>query len=898
MPKATPKLVASASASVIAKAHTLFSVCAFSTALLLGVSLHFQKIVKNQIYRYIVSNVPWMIGSRSLLAPPTSDLSSTSPTALRGYFAAAFFSTLVPLVFFYIKHKVHAVAGAYSIYALFEWSLIALDIAFDAVVARDFARLELRIVDVGTEAATTNRTFHLGPPLTASNPEFDGIGQLSRLVSALSTGAKVTRTWRNFFADSFMAFVFWSNLTALGPMIFYRMQLYPSGGFQALTEYAESVWSMGLSGDEVLLFCTLSPVFLLSSNVQNFVIRHPALIALVELGGVAAYKIDDEGEQRLRTLGFVLAVGVLGWTAKWRQAVSKGATRDSTDRLTLTFTIGLLLSVLAKHSFFSINPVWPFMSDENGGHMANGGLNGLALKIGLLAILDIAVRPARVVVAPPPPKPSRNPPPPCPSSLSAYGTGAILFLIHFLFTDSGTIIAWAQKGHPTGPTANPHGVLTLVALSAGTLLSTFPSIAPFVSSTPAYLLSALAAAILLTQNGWISFVAGCGLGTYTLAVLPSFLAATAQLGIGGFLKAFLTYNIFVLASVWVVAYAFVPAGALLRERTDLVLGGVMLLIGGGVFDLQRIERDRPSWGRGTRKFASKARIALVAILLTSVAVATQFISYHLNMYSDIGPSPSQHTWGCALLSKFPILNSTHLLLPSPVGELAPAIHATLDVYGTLVDVVVSHNGQEEDARDRELQSAELARIMREAWPRPVVFLGYVVTKPLANRPAPYQLLVEDGRMQDVDASDDDRWCEYILWRGLHRVAYARLNRGSNPAITDTEIQLAKFVVAEPDASSGAFHTPSADDARRTYLPLVKRRALITIDLTEGNRVQESLVDEAHRFPAMFYGAGVRGHRYQVLRDQDGRLAPRYYMERMEAAQRLADSIAPPECKTQ
>lgn len=49
------------------------------------------------------------------------------------------------------------------------------------------------------------------------------------------------------------------------------------------------------------------------------------------------------------------------------------------------------------------------------------------------------------------------------------------------------------------------------------------------------------------------------------------------------------------------------------------------------------------------------------------------------MYADLGPSPKKHTWGAVLLSKFPIINSTHHLLPSPHGEIAPAIHAVLDI---------------------------------------------------------------------------------------------------------------------------------------------------------------------------------------------------------------------------
>jgi len=75
---------------------------------------------------------------------------------------------------------------------------------------------------------------------------------------------------------------------------------------------------------------------------------------------------------------------------------------------------------------------------------------------------------------------------------------------------------------------------------------------------------------------------------------------------------------------------------------------------------------------------------------------TQFLGEDLGMYVDYGPGPNKHTWGAALLSKFPIINSTHHLLPSPVGELAPAIHATLDIYGQYVDIIVSHNGRPQE----------------------------------------------------------------------------------------------------------------------------------------------------------------------------------------------------------
>ena len=107
-------------------------------------------------------------------------------------------------------------------------------------------------------------------------------------------------------------------------------------------------------------------------------------------------------------------------------------------------------------------------------------------------------------------------------------------------------------------------------------------------------------------------------------------------------------------------------------------------------------------------------------------------------------------------------------------------------------VIVAHNGQgrflavlfknlashvatEETPLDRELQSKELARIMSSVYPEPLIYLGYVVTKPHAERrtsysdssaiftltesseAAPYDIMVNDGRVLDIDKDDWDRW---------------------------------------------------------------------------------------------------------------------------------------------
>jgi hypothetical protein len=91
---------------------------------------------------YLVATVPWTLGCLAL--SPNNRRS----VKYRKILASLFFGTLVPLIYYFIQHKVHKVPGAYTKYAFFEWSLIAFDVGFDAVTALDFEGFELLVRDI------------------------------------------------------------------------------------------------------------------------------------------------------------------------------------------------------------------------------------------------------------------------------------------------------------------------------------------------------------------------------------------------------------------------------------------------------------------------------------------------------------------------------------------------------------------------------------------------------------------------------------------------------------------------------------------------------------------------------------------------------------------------------
>ncbi|KAF2835911.1 hypothetical protein M501DRAFT_941074 [Patellaria atrata CBS 101060] len=804
---------------------------------------------------YLVATLPWTLGCLAL--------SPRNPTAIkyRKIFAGAFFGTLVPLIYFFIQHKVHRVPGAYTIYAFFEWALVLLDVAFDAVTVLDFSSFEIIVKDVRGVSRGNNQLAADGLLEKQKNTELAQV-----LSGGFSWPAAIDAA-----ADTYNGFVFWSMLTSLGTVVWY----FP-------------LWHMGISGYEVFVMCTISPFFLGIRPLRSFAIKNVRILHLSSLTGLLAYLVKSP-EYRLFSVGYGLWTSCFAWSAIFF------AERSQPHRLEArvsAFSLGLLASSVAKFSSWTNNPIWPIMNEKT------GGWNKIGITLAVLAILRSTRSTASTGGDIPAPGSQKGSP-----TLAGLGLAGLFFAMHSLLSDSSTMILWVWEGFPVrGPLAVPHGSWTLMAMGLGLVIGLFyPN---FARSWTFFGIGSIGAAILTTSSNWFGYYGALALTIYIMALPPVFISSAARhspaptFGLG-----FLIYNFLVLAHVWVVAYAFVPGGPLMREHTDWVMTVTMLLVGCGVFSATTSATGRASQklkDKPINPTAKKQRsyylYVLLALELLGASIAylrfpsynytpyhaqdkvltagiwtihfsldndmwtserrmrdvikeleldvvgllesdlqriimgnrdtTQFLAEDLGMYVDYGPGPNKHTWGAALLSKFPILNSTHHLLPSPVGELAPAIHATLDVYGQLVDVFVFHSGQEEDPEDRRLQSEYLSKLMGES-PRPSILLSYLVTKPKEGN---YNTYVGDrSGMRDIDPSDWDRWCEYILYKKIRRIGYARVTRDT---ITDTEIQVGKFLVGQPEGS---------DDV-----------------------IDENQVPEGFRFPALFKGNGVRGHKYHVL----------------------------------
>ena len=597
---------------------------------------------------------------------------------------------------------------------------------------------------------------------------------------------------------------------------------------------------MGISGYEVMVMCTISPFLLCLASLRSLAIKNVRYVHLLSLTGLLAYLIKTP-ELRLFAVGFGVSMTCLAWSATWYGERSHDTRLESRA---LAWSIGLIASSLSKFAFRTNNPIWPIV------HPKNGGWNKVGFILAVLAIvrstrevtesrggLDVATGPKGSFVL-------------AASGLGGllFGLHSLLsdsstmilwvwegFPVKGPIPANGVITLLAMGGgiiHYIWLLERASNWVSFANLGAGAFLLTIYSewIGYLGAIMMAIELISLAPPLVSSaaRRGPVAF--GFGFFIYNLMVLAHvwvvayafvpggptlrehtdwIMAATVLLVGAGMYNTptvtgqarsrqkarknmparFRSYYLYVLVILELLAisvsYLRFPTNDYMPYHKD------EKVMTAGIWTIHfSLDNDMWSSERRIRDLIKELEVDVIGLLETDLQRiimgnrdTTQFLAEDLGMYVDAGPGPNKHTWGAALLSKFPILNSTHHLLPSPIGELAPAIHATIDAYGECVDIVVFHSGQEEDPEDRRLQSEYLAKLMKDS-PRPLILLSYLVVEPQKGNYNTY--VGEKSGMEDIDASDWDRWCEYILYKGIKRSGYARLSRST---ITDTEIQV-------------------------------------------------------------------------------------------------------------
>ncbi|KAG1796724.1 uncharacterized protein HD556DRAFT_1431302 [Suillus plorans] len=588
-----------------------------------------------------------------------------------------------------------------------------------------------------------------------------------------------------------VSYLFWSIFTSLITTLFYF-----------------SVWQLALSGLELSLLVLLSSALLGIRPLCTWALTCSGQVMLrvvVILTGSGSYALKSP-MQRLIVVNFANMVLLVGQTTNWVCDIVLG--------------LELVLLSLAKHVNHSTNPIWPMLNEEP--------------FLAFCVLYELATRPSTIPEEEKQISGSKDS-----STVASHGwlassiaLGSMIFILHCFFIDPRY-----KDSQPEGPLPHLHGSLTLIAQAIGLAL---PTILPacWLINPLWFSYGCTSAFVMYRFRDWMGFVGGLNLAVFVMLLLPTIIRQSAQPNKSGrtytYFTAFFVMILFYLADVWTVTYTSMPGGVYLRSLlhnlsqhhwclnghqekrtaansivhilsstsflvrhllTLFLLSAVLVTIyrwtpvgprpyklGTGIINagIWTVHFGIDNIGHDSQR---DMKLDVVGLLETDLhrtvygncdlmRVALQDLGY----YVDLGPGPNIHTWGAALLLKFPIIHLQHHLLPSPHGELVPAIKAVLDVYGSEVAVVVSHNGQEQDPLDCKLQSKELACIMAKSYPHLIIFLGYVVTKPHISR-SPYEILVYDGIVHDIDPQDGDHWCEYILYRELYRTVYAQLQIG-------------------------------------------------------------------------------------------------------------------------
>lgn len=223
--------------------------------------------------------------------------------------------------------------------------------------------------------------------------------------------------------------------------------------------------------------------------------------------------------------------------------------------------------------------VWPIVDERS------GGFNKTGLLIAVLAVYNFHTRSSiiagQAASAEKAQEKVKNTARTTPSNWlsDSLALGSLIFSLHCLLADPSTLIAWSWTGYPVkGPVPHLHGSLTHISQVVGLLI---PATLMIISdsgmdmavlSHPLWLAYGSASAFVMYSNkNWLGYLGGLNFAVFLMSMLPLIFVRAASNGKVAltYFTAWLTVCLLDLANIWTVAYAFVPGGVYLRERTDL-----------------------------------------------------------------------------------------------------------------------------------------------------------------------------------------------------------------------------------------------------------------------------------------------------------------------------------------